>query len=522
MPAESAAGERFARDMRRIRESRDVTLENIHLETRIAGTLISAFEEDGLFEHPAFNRVYLRSFVRAYARCIDVNPDLAIQHLERALEGEYQNELATQVLGDAPQTPIAEDAGAEHETDEADVSSPPSVQEQEPQTFSPRPVGSSPLDEKPDRDVSGSDADPRPSDPSETPTDTEQDKSDSDSTSDEPRHTEQDTEEDDTPQHIADSNVGVSEEARLNTGDVFNKRPVSDADEEPDESDPDELHEQMWPSEETEGNEDTEEEDKEPEAKPKKERQGFSSSDRFRTVSEGGDDSPPPPAHGEMVGQPRPVGSSSEPEHTEAKTTSSVDPGTKREREDRASRDATGTSATSFADNRLLMIGAGVVGIIVIAGIMWFMLGGESGTVEDTPVADTPEDTTTQVEEPVQTERPPLANITLGDTMYLVLRAEQDVTPIRVQRDNDLRRPYWISEGESAVFPFTERIIVWDNLENVDVLLEDFQYPEDTDARGRLVVTRDSAERFADTVRGSATEYEVAPDTFRLSPQGLQ
>jgi len=87
MPAESvsAAGERFARDMRRIREARDVTQDDIHEEKRIAITLITAFEQDGLFEHPAFNRVYLRSFVRAYSDCIDVDPELALSHLERAL-----------------------------------------------------------------------------------------------------------------------------------------------------------------------------------------------------------------------------------------------------------------------------------------------------------------------------------------------------------------------------------------------------------------------------------------------------
>ncbi len=100
MPADaSAPGSLFAQDMRAIREQQGVTIEAIHEETKIPIGLIEAFEESALFDHPQFNIVYLRSFVRTYAEMVGIDPQEAVEALDRAREGRYARELAITHLG---------------------------------------------------------------------------------------------------------------------------------------------------------------------------------------------------------------------------------------------------------------------------------------------------------------------------------------------------------------------------------------------------------------------------------------
>ncbi len=108
-------GKQFAQDLRRIRESRDIPLQAIHEETKIPLNLIVAFEVSGLFNHPMFNRVYLRSFVRTYAEVVGLNIEKALAALDEALEGRYDGSLL--------RTPESEEEVAPAET--------PSVEEEE-------------------------------------------------------------------------------------------------------------------------------------------------------------------------------------------------------------------------------------------------------------------------------------------------------------------------------------------------------------------------------------------------------
>jgi hypothetical protein len=99
--------------------------------------------------------------------------------------------------------------------------------------------------------------------------------------------------------------------------------------------------------------------------------------------------------------------------------------------------------------------------------------------------------------------------------MYLTVVAEGRVAPIRIQRDEDLRRPYWIQEGAAKVFPAEERIVLENALGEVRLLLNGYPFPTaPNDAEGRLVITRDTAQAFADTVRGRSAVLEVTPDTI--------
>lgn len=98
------SGNRFARDMRRVRESRRIAVEDLHEETKIPVGLLEAFEETALFDHPQFNRVYLRSFVRTYANVIGIDPDVALEALEEALSDRYAGSLGVEYLDDTLET----------------------------------------------------------------------------------------------------------------------------------------------------------------------------------------------------------------------------------------------------------------------------------------------------------------------------------------------------------------------------------------------------------------------------------
>lgn len=165
-----------------------------------------------------------------------------------------------------------------------------------------------------------------------------------------------------------------------------------------------------------------------------------------------------------------------------------------------------------------------VLAVGVIAGAVAFFGGdGEPEAVEPSPIAsDTSaissaeSDTTATTR---STSQPPLANITLGETLHLTVRANEDVAGIRIRRDADLRRPYWIEEGEASVYPFSDRIIVEEELDKVDLFLEQYPYPATaTDARGRIVINRDSARAFVDTLRGDPPALGASTDTIPVPP----
>lgn len=173
-PSVTASGERFARDMRRIREAHGVSMEDIHAATMISTHIIESFEEDGLFEHPTFNRVYLRSFIRSYATAADMNPEDALEHLERALAGTYANELAVAYLEEEPAEPP--DPGPPEAAEGADdAPGPASPSEAEASSSPPAGAGAA---ERPDEPVGRAPAAPptpdeTPSAPPETPTEQE-------------------------------------------------------------------------------------------------------------------------------------------------------------------------------------------------------------------------------------------------------------------------------------------------------------------------------------------------------------
>ncbi len=139
-----------------------------------------------------------------------------------------------------------------------------------------------------------------------------------------------------------------------------------------------------------------------------------------------------------------------------------------------------------------IVVGAGVILVVVIA-VLWFTTRPAPAPVETPP----PAPDTTAAEAP-----PAPAPLVLGDTMTVyVVAARGPLQRLRVQVDDDLRRPYWIEEGDSMRFRPVERIIFQNPraLRRARITLEGFPYPvspEDT----LIVLTRADARAFLDSL----------------------
>ncbi|PSQ96337.1 MAG: hypothetical protein BRD53_03990 [Bacteroidetes bacterium SW_7_64_58] len=356
--------QRFGRDLRRIREDRDVTTATVHTHTQAPESQIQSFEAGTLYEESTMNPVYLRAFVRAYAEAVDLPPHAVLDQLEAALSGNYQNQLAVQYL-DVPSSASKPDSS----TGQPDAAS---------------------------------------------------------------REDEQET----TPRGSS-TDEGTDSGGAQSTG---------------------REHE----SGKTEGESET-----------------------------------PDP----------------DPEDETVSTASTTESG-----------------GTLWSENRgaSLVAIAGLFLIAVVGALIYVSLG-ETDSAPNSPsessartVASADQsspDTLAAADTAEIDERPQQASpgdIALGDTLHVTVYATADVRELRVQQDDDLRRPYWIREGEAAVFPFARQITLQNQLDSLRLLVERYPYPVSrTDDEGRIVITRDKVQRFLDTLRAAPTTVPSSPDTIR-------
>jgi len=408
---------RFARDLRRIREDRSVSLAAIQEETQVHASHLKSFEEGVLHEESRMNGVYLKAFVRAYAEAIGLPAEPVMNHLKSALSGTYDDKLAASFL-DVP--PTQDDAG----------------------------------------DAEGSAAE----------------------------HSEEEGAE--APSSSPHGRVGPA----ANPSPDSEEGPVHDSP--PDPSPPAE-----------------------------KERPGVEEEEASARAA--GHSSP-----AETKGD-----SSRRSERSERKE---KDPGRVLS-EERGSSFRTASTSRSLEDvvadhrGKVLSIVGIVLVFVLIGGLgrLWMRSGDEAKSpsraesVERAPAAEAgPSTSEASADSPApapQTPRRAPADIALGDTLHVTVRATGDVRELRVQQDGNLRRPYWIEAGEARVFPFTERVTLQNQLDSLQLLLEGYQYPiTSTDAEGRVIIRRDTAEQFADTLRGSPVPISPPLDTIEgsVSPLG--
>jgi len=85
--------EHFARDLRILRENKQVSLDTIHTETRIIKSILREFEKNCLYNNSNFQRIYLRSLTKSYASVIGLDVNKILIALDLALEGKYDGNL---------------------------------------------------------------------------------------------------------------------------------------------------------------------------------------------------------------------------------------------------------------------------------------------------------------------------------------------------------------------------------------------------------------------------------------------
>jgi DNA-directed RNA polymerase subunit F len=379
MPDASApsAIKRFARDLRKIREARAISLADVHDQIQVPLSDLEAFEEGTLFQRSRMSRVYLRAFVQSYAQALEVSPEAVVEALSEALDGGYENQLAVQFLDASPQTPV-------------DVSSDPSDETSE-----------------------------------ETTDEIEEE------TGEEPVSADADSD--------ADSDV---EDARDSS------RPPSG---------------------------------------PVPPMRG--------SGRQGGASRPRPGRSRETGGK---VGAPSMPSPQLLRTLSRP---------------------------RVLLLGAIVLLLAGGVGLSQLMGGDDTSPdrVQGASVSPSPPDPAQETDSAsTVSSSPPSPVLTLGDTLHVTVRANAPVRGLRVQQDDDLRRPYWIEAGEAMVFSFTERITIENELDRLQLLLEQHPYPTTRrDSLGRIRIDRATATRFADTLRSTPVALPESPvDTVSAAPPG--
>ena len=667
------AGERFADDLRRIREDRGVGIDQIHEQTRVANALIETFERGDLYDHPGFNRVYLRSFIRAYASSIGIDADRALTGLDAALAGVYEGDLAARYLdgealpsastqppeeqnasaGDQTGDATAEEEGSD-ETGASDASSAPSGGSHRSSVASdlgrpmggraaagrdlssvsaPTPIGngsasdarnqSSPEAASTDESHSPSSAsDESLSDESlseETPADAaseEASKEDSEETSETPteetasKATSKETSEAASEETADGDAVGSSHpgEASPDDHDVPDD-PSTEADapsveaagpapaegsstdrstdrsgpfasDAESDSDPaDAMSSPAGADGDDPGGDDVETDDAvqhpllrdpdslqtddpAPDRPPDLQPHEDPSSDIGPHADEaaegdlpdwmGGAEARSPgssngtdagdsaagsqTASGETVPASGRRGGGDGPHTVSAGTIDDTAPLPEREAPSLPKRPGVLLTLLRQQTTAVAAAAAAVVGAVVL--VLWGLgvfsgsadaggssAGGTAATAGAPPSAQADPDPGSSSASSTPA-RPP-ADLTLGDTLHLTVIAEQDVSGIRIQRDDDLRRPYWIEANEASVFPFQRRVILTDPPETVDrVLVEGYPYPLDrTDAQDRIVIDRDTVAAFADTLRGPPADLPAEADTVEIpatssSPRG--
>lgn len=103
----------FEDDLRLTREARKRTLEQVQQETRIPVDVLRRFEAGDLARDSTYNEVYLKAFLRSYARAVGVPQAAAVAAYEADRQGAYRGELhpdfdpATAPPAPTPPPPIA-------------------------------------------------------------------------------------------------------------------------------------------------------------------------------------------------------------------------------------------------------------------------------------------------------------------------------------------------------------------------------------------------------------------------------
>lgn len=79
----------LGKDLAAIRKKLDLTIEDIHQSTKIPIHILESIEDDTIFEGLDKNATYIRSYVRSYAKKLDIDEERTIRALDQVERGSY-------------------------------------------------------------------------------------------------------------------------------------------------------------------------------------------------------------------------------------------------------------------------------------------------------------------------------------------------------------------------------------------------------------------------------------------------
>lgn len=112
----------LGRDLGLIRKEQELTLDEIHEDTKIPKRIIQSIEDDTIFTDINENTTYIRSYVRSYAKALSIDDKYIIQALDKAEKNDYSGSLQ-KLLKEKPKKSFEFDneSEGEEEADEEDT-----------------------------------------------------------------------------------------------------------------------------------------------------------------------------------------------------------------------------------------------------------------------------------------------------------------------------------------------------------------------------------------------------------------
>ncbi|GAB5535670.1 MAG: hypothetical protein Rubg2KO_19190 [Rubricoccaceae bacterium] len=133
-----SSGSRFETDLQAVRAARGLSLAQIQQETRIPVDVLRRFEEGDLIGDPTYNEVYLKAFLKSYAKAVGTPSASVLKAYQLQQSGGYQGSLHPNYKGasspEPPAAPVAEEPAP------ASVDLPDPVKAVQEQAQTPRPA----------------------------------------------------------------------------------------------------------------------------------------------------------------------------------------------------------------------------------------------------------------------------------------------------------------------------------------------------------------------------------------------
>lgn len=108
----------LGKDLALIRKEQELTLDEIHEDTKIPKRIIESIEDDSIFTDINENTTYIRSYVRSYAKALSIDDKQIIYALDKVEKNDYSGSLQS-LLKEKPKKSFEFDDDAEEKDEDA-------------------------------------------------------------------------------------------------------------------------------------------------------------------------------------------------------------------------------------------------------------------------------------------------------------------------------------------------------------------------------------------------------------------